>query len=431
MMSIMLRICTVVIGLPIVVYMLTYSINSAFLFLFGIHGLVLLEYRSLLPFICRIKAKEREKLSRYPLFLNYNSYFMHIPFLMVLICLTNYSTTAIDCFLNFCFVVSSLYSFYTTMSMESIEDNFLRDSTEPKEMKGRLSYTLSPVFSSENSLTSLVSGGETPRNSQQSKTDNEIDENDKSKDPQLQQSNITKQKGISGLSLNESQNSLENKIKFRKEYFYYVIFDVLSIPLLTRGFIYFALIRAHFKLRSCFYFLLVVWNTDNGALFAGKLFASKVDLVGKVLPPLFNNLLHCLSPKKTFTGILGAILSGTFTSLMWYFVEEYGINHDWTSLKEGHLLEFPENLSILPFCTELNRGGNLFSTTLFLYLFCGFTLSIFGVFGDLFESLIKRGAMVKDTGSLLPGHGGILDRVDSLLAAAPIFWFILTKFSDH
>ena len=69
-------------------------------------------------------------------------------------------------------------------------------------------------------------------------------------------------------------------------------------------------------------------------------------------------------------------------------------------------------------------ASNLFfdQIPLFHCLIVAFICGIIGQFGDLVESLIKRNCQVKDSGTLIPGHGGVLDRIDSLLFAAPTFY---------
>ena len=62
-----------------------------------------------------------------------------------------------------------------------------------------------------------------------------------------------------------------------------------------------------------------------------------------------------------------------------------------------------------------SHPGRLFAKVLLIALLCGVVVSILGVIGDLIESRIKRGVGVKDSGNLIPGHGGMLDRSDSLI----------------
>ncbi|MDH5518569.1 MAG: phosphatidate cytidylyltransferase [Gammaproteobacteria bacterium] len=117
----------------------------------------------------------------------------------------------------------------------------------------------------------------------------------------------------------------------------------------------------------------MVWVADIGAYFAGRQF-------GK------NKLAVVLSPGKTREGFYGAMILTLLYSLLvsaFYF--------------------------------------KLTSTPLLLTLLMTFVLTVFSVAGDLFESLLKRQAGVKDSGKILPGHGGVLDRVDSLTATMSLF----------
>ncbi len=121
------------------------------------------------------------------------------------------------------------------------------------------------------------------------------------------------------------------------------------------------------------YFFLVIFGSDAGAYFAGK-------FLGK------HKLAPAISPGKTVEGLIGGLLSAAAFAAL------------------ATATFFPE----LPF---------LFSIPL------GCVLAAVGVLGDLFESALKRGSGSKDAASILPGHGGFLDRLDSLLFGAPILYY--------
>ena len=97
-----------------------------------------------------------------------------------------------------------------------------------------------------------------------------------------------------------------------------------------------------------------------------------------------------ISPNKTWEGFLGGVFS---TLVIFIVLSPYFINIDW----------IPK-------------------------IFIGLTLPIIGFFGDITMSAIKRDLKVKDTSRLIPGHGGILDRVDSLIFTAPWFFHMLAFF---
>lgn len=102
-----------------------------------------------------------------------------------------------------------------------------------------------------------------------------------------------------------------------------------------------------------------------------------------------------ISPKKTWEGLAGGALAGVFVA----FVALYDTRSHYLSIWQAIVL--------------------------------GFVLVVAAVIGDLFESALKRDLEVKDTGTLLGGHGGVLDRVDALLFAAPAAYFLVLAFGFH
>jgi phosphatidate cytidylyltransferase len=125
-----------------------------------------------------------------------------------------------------------------------------------------------------------------------------------------------------------------------------------------------------------FFLLLVTWAADTAAYYVGTLYGRR-----KLAPRI--------SPKKTVEGLAGGVIGATIVACV----------ARWTFLPEFSLVD-----------------------TLVLALL----LTGAGLWGDLVESAIKRSANVKDSGGLLPGHGGMLDRLDSLLFTAPAFYYYVT-----
>jgi phosphatidate cytidylyltransferase len=132
---------------------------------------------------------------------------------------------------------------------------------------------------------------------------------------------------------------------------------------------------AHAGAELVFFAALVIWACDTAAYVVGILIGGR-----KLVPHI--------SPAKTWAGAIGGVVGGTLAG--------------WVCA-----------VTFLDFVTPATGAG------------LGLASAVLGQFGDLVESLLKRDAGLKDSAQLIPGHGGILDRVDSLLFSAPMlyYWF--------
>ncbi|MDM8565240.1 phosphatidate cytidylyltransferase [Candidatus Halobeggiatoa sp. HSG11] len=143
---------------------------------------------------------------------------------------------------------------------------------------------------------------------------------------------------------------------------------LLGIVILVPAWIALLLLREHYSGQWVLFLFVLIWAADSGAYFAGKKWG-KTKLADKV------------SPGKTLEGVSGALFMGLAIAL----------------------------------------GYALFqSISLLFILLCLLTILV-SILGDLLESMFKRQMGIKDSGNILPGHGGVLDRIDSLTSAAPIF----------
>lgn len=146
---------------------------------------------------------------------------------------------------------------------------------------------------------------------------------------------------------------------------------------LSSGFIFLVLIADYYSTYNPNILLgsfILVWVNDSFAYLVGKNFGKQ-----KLFPRV--------SPKKTVEGFLGGLF---FACIASYFIAKY-----------SYTLKFT------------------------YWLILAITISVFGTIGDLIESKFKRQAGVKDSGVIMPGHGGLLDRLDSIIFAAPFVYLFL------
>jgi phosphatidate cytidylyltransferase len=142
------------------------------------------------------------------------------------------------------------------------------------------------------------------------------------------------------------------------------------------------------------FLLLVVWFGDTAAYYIGRTFGR-------------HKLAPTISPGKSWEGAIGSVAGSVGAAGLLLGLASYQQHSDFlaTVLQRWDMapLTFPDQP--------------------WYWLVLAVVVNVAGQVGDLAESALKRSANVKDSGSLLPGHGGVLDRIDALLLAAPVLWY--------
>lgn len=148
--------------------------------------------------------------------------------------------------------------------------------------------------------------------------------------------------------------------------------------------------RENFEVEGIFYVLLCLvgaWVSDSGAYFTGTFFGKT-----KMAPKI--------SPKKTVEGFVGGLISSFLGFMLFGFIMTKS-----APFMYPQIASFDVNYIVLALIAPICSSA--------------------GVLGDLFASVIKRQTGIKDYGNIMPGHGGIMDRFDSVLFVAPTLYFIL------
>lgn len=133
-----------------------------------------------------------------------------------------------------------------------------------------------------------------------------------------------------------------------------------------------------------------------------------------------HKLIPEISPGKTVEGAFGGLVFSGLVAMLFAWPGRFGVS---INDESGHFLRV-WSVMTLSFANVFNGEGWTILIKVFVF---GIVLSFFAQIGDLFESCLKRDAAIKDSGSVMPHYGGVLDLVDSPLFALPAAWFLLTR----